>query len=117
MTKEEERQYLEIHQQVVDSLFMRAAQVAAEAVARGVKYRTACAAIYAAHYQALFGAALKDLQNDRKVPTGMTMNDAWTDREVHELVVHEVARKVVSYLDTLDDRYVWSVNILKKKKR
>ncbi len=117
MTKEEERQYREIHQQVADTLFMRAATVAGEAVKRGVKYRVACDAIYAAHYQGLFGAALKALQNAGSVPTRMTVNDAWESREVHELVVHEIIRKSFSYLDTLDDRYVWSLNILKKKKK
>lgn len=118
MTKkeEEDRQYREIHQQVVDSLFMRSATVAGEAVKRGVRYRVACDAIYAAQYQGLFGAALKALQNDGKIAIGMTVNDAWVHRGVHEQVVHEIVRKTLSYLDTLDPRYVWLVNILKKKK-
>jgi hypothetical protein len=117
MTKEEDRQYREIHQQVVDSLFMRSATVAGEAVKRGVRYRVACDAIYAAHYQGLFGAALKTLQNDGTVPMGMPVGEAWGHREVHELVVHEILRKAFGYLDTLDDRYVWSLNILKKKRK
>lgn len=117
MTKEEERQYREIHQQVADTLFMRAETVAGEAVKRGVKYRVACDAIYAAHYQGLFGAALKTLQNEGKVATGVTVNDAWAHRGVHELVVHEIIRKSFSYLDTLDPRYVWAFNILKKKRK
>lgn len=117
MTKDEERQYREIHQQVMDTLFMRSATVAGEAVKRGVRYRLACDAIYDAHYQGLFGAALKDLQNQGKVAIGLTVTDAWVHRGIHELVVHEIIRKAFSYLDTLDDRYVWSLNILKRKKR
>lgn len=117
MTKEEERQYREIHQQVVDTLFMRAATVAGEAVKRGVRFRVACDAIYAAHYQGLFGAALKTLQGEGTVPTSLTMNDAWANRGIHELVVHEIIRKAFSYLDTLDPRYTWSLNILKKKRK
>ncbi len=117
MNKEEERQYREIHQQVSDSLFMRAATVAGEAVKRGIRYRVACEAIYAAHYQGLFGAALKTLQNEGKVANGMTVNDAWVHREVHELVVHEIMGKAFGYLDTLDSRYVWSLNVLKKKRK
>ncbi len=117
MTKDDEdRQYREIHQQVVDSLFMKSATIAGEAVRRGVKYRLACDAIYAAHYQALFGAALKDLQNDRKLPTALTVSDAWVNREAHELIVHEIITKAFRYMDTLDDRFVWSINILKKKR-
>jgi len=117
MTKEEEHQYREIHQQVVDTLFMRAAVVAGEAVKRGVRYRVACDAIYAAHYQGIFGMALKTLQNEGQVGAGVTINEAWAHRSTHELVVHEIIRKSFSYLDTLDPRYTWSLNILKKKKK
>lgn len=117
MNKDEERQYHEIHQQVVDTLFMKSAVVAGEAVKRGVRYRVACDAIYAAHYQGLFGAALKELQNEGRIANGITVTDAWVHRGIHELVVHEIIRKAFCYLDILDPRYVWSMNILKKKKK
>lgn len=117
MTKDEERQYQDIHGQVLNSLFSKSSVVAGEAVKRGVKYRVACEAIYSAHYQGLFGSALKALQNDGKVATGLTVGDAWNHRAVHELVVHEIIRKAFVHLDILDPRSVWSINILKQKKR
>ena len=116
MTKEE-RDYQEITQQVADSLFLRASVVAGEAVKRGVRYAVACDAIYGAQYQGVFGAALQSLKNAGKVARGMTIKEAWGDREVHELVAHDIIRKIFSCLDLLDPRYVWSINILKKKRK
>lgn len=117
MTKDEEKQYRDIHQEALNIFFNRASIIAGEAVRKGVKYKVACDAIYAANYQAMFGSALKKLQNDGKVSTSLTVNEAWVNREVHELIVHEVIKKAFGYLDALDDRYYWSMNILKKTKK
>lgn len=117
MTVDEERQYREIHEQVLGSFLMRSATVAGEAVKRGVKYRVACEAIYAASYQALFSAALKDLQNAGDIDIGVTVTEAWEDRELHEQVSHEIVGEVIRCLSSTDHRHSWSVNILKKKKK
>ncbi len=117
MTKDDEKQYRAIHQETLNAVFSRASVIAGQAVKKGVKYKLACDAIYAAHYQALFGSALKKLQNEGKIPTGISVNEAWVHREIHELLVHEIAAKAFSYLDALDERYFWSMNILKKNKK
>jgi len=116
MTKEEERQYRQICEMMSAGLFSSAANLAGRAVIQKVSYRIACDAIYAACYQGLFASALKKLQIEGTVANGLSFGDAWTNRAVHELVAHEIVRKMISYLDTLDDRYTWVVNILKKKK-
>jgi hypothetical protein len=116
MTSDEARQYAEICTEITDSLFMHAARVAGESVKKKVRYKLACEAIAAACYQGLFGAALKVLQNSQKAPTGMTVKDAWSNREVHELIAHEIVRNAVHYMGTLDHRYTWTANILKRKK-
>jgi hypothetical protein len=116
MTKDDARAYREICQEITDSLFMHAATLAGSSVKKGIRYKLACEAIYAACYQGLFGAALKVLQNDGKVPTSFRIQDAWTNRGVHELVSQEVIRKAVDYLGMTDPRYRWAVNILKRGK-
>ena len=116
MTKAEEREYHAVCAEMTDKTLMLASQIAANAVKRGVPYRLACHAVKVALYQGLFSATLRQMKNDKGVPSSLKMEDAFTDPDHHEQVAHEVVKLMFDHLQVVDRRFVWGMNIVKRKR-
>ena len=116
MKKEEERQYRDVCGEMVDQVLALASRVAGNAVNRGVSYRLACHAVQVALYQGLFGATLRQMKNDQKLPSALKMEDAYVSSKHHEAVAHQIIKTVFDHLQVADQRSVWRMNILKREK-
>lgn len=115
MTKAEEKVYREVCEVMTDRTMMLASQVAADAVKRGVPYRLACHAVKVALYQGLFGSVLRNMKNDGLAPSDLKMEAAFVSAESHEQVAHEIVKLIFDHLQVVDRRYVWAMNIVKRK--
>ena len=115
MTKSEEREYKSVCAQMTDRTLMLASEVAAQAVQRGVPYRLACHAIKVALYQGVFSATLRGMKNDNEIPQSLKMEEAFIAPAHHELVAHEIVKMIFDHLRMVDRRYVWAMNIVKRK--
>lgn len=116
MTKDE-RDYRDVCAEMTDRTLALASLVAANSVKRGVSYRLAYHAVRAALYQGLFGITLRGMKNDREMPSSLQMEEAFVTPSHHEAVAHEIVKVVFSNLKTVDPRFVWAMNIVKRKKR
>jgi hypothetical protein len=115
MTKSEEKAYRDVCTEMTDRTMMLASQVAADAVKRGVSYRLACHAVKVALYQGLFGSVLRNMKNDGLAPQMLKMEDAFISADEHEKVAHEVVKLIFDHLQVVDRRYIWGMNIVKRK--
>jgi len=115
MTKTEEKAYREVCETMADRTLMLASQVAADAVKRGVPYRLACHAVKVALYQGLFGSVLRNMKNDGLMPSDLKMESAFVSSREHEQVAHEIVKLIFDHLQVSDRRYVWAMNIVKRK--
>lgn len=115
MNEVEEKAYREVCEAMTDRTMMLASQVAADAVKRGVPYRLACHAVKVALYQGLFGSVLRNMKNDGIVRQNLKMEAAFVSSEEHELVAHEIVKLIFDHLQVVDRRYVWAMNIVKRK--
>lgn len=116
MTKDE-RDYRDVCAEMIDRTLALASLVAANAVKRGVSYRLAHHAVKAALYQGLFGVALRGMKNEKEMPSSLRMEEAFVTPSHHEAVAHEIVKIVFSNLQVSDPRFVWAMNIVKRKKR
>lgn len=117
MTKDEDRQYREVFVEMADKTLALASLVAANAVKRGVSYRLACHAIKVALYQGLFAATLRELKNERKLPTSLSLDHAYTHADTHEPVAHEMLSLIVTSLECADRRQTWRANIVRRPRK
>lgn len=115
MTRSEEKAYREVCETMTDRTMMLASQIAADAVKRGVPYRLACHAVKVALYQGLFGSVLRNMKNDGLAPQALKMEDAFVSAEEHEKVAHETIKLIFDHLQVVDKRYIWGMNIVKRK--
>lgn len=115
MTKSEEREYRNVCSEMTDRTLMLASEVAAQAVQRGVPYRLACHAIKVALYQGVFSATLRGMKNESEMPQDLKMEDAFVTPSRHEPVAHEIVKMIFDHLRIVDRRYVWAMNIVKRK--
>jgi hypothetical protein len=115
MTKSEEREYKNVCSQMTDRTLMLASEIAAQAVKRGVPYRLACHAIKVALYQGVFSATLRGMKNGNEMPQNLKMEDAFITPDRHEVVAHEIVKMIFDHLRAVDRRYVWAMNIVKRK--
>ena len=116
MKKDEERDYRDVCCEMTDQVLALASRVAANAVQRGISYRLACHAVKVALYQGLFSATLRQMKNDKGVPSSLKMEDAFVDPDHHEQVAHEVVKLMFDHLQVVDRRFVWGMNIVKRKR-
>lgn len=116
MNKAEDRDYRDVCCEMTDQVMALASRVAANAVNRGVSYRLACHAVKVALYQGLFGATLRQMKNDKKMPSSLRMEEAFTASDHHELVAHEVVKLMFDHLQVVDRRFIWAMNIAKRKR-
>lgn len=117
MTKSEERDYKDVCAEMTDRTMALASLVAGQAVKRGVSYRLACHAVKVALFQGLFSATLRGMKNDHKMPSGLKMEEAFVTPLHHESVAHEIIKTVFDHLQVVDRRYIWAMNIAKRKPR
>lgn len=117
MKKDEERDYREVCCEMTDQVLALASRVAGNAVKRKVSYRLACHAVKVAIYQGLFGAVLRQMKNDGKMPSALRMEDAFTSNEHHETVAYEIVKLIFDHLQMVDQRYIWSMNIMKRSRK
>ncbi len=115
MTKTEERDYKSVCAEMTDRTLMLASEVAAQAVQRGVPYRLACHAIKVALYQGVFSATLRGMKNDNVIPQNLKMEEAFIAPDRHEAVAHEIVKMIFDHLRMVDRRYIWAMNIVKRK--
>lgn len=115
MTKSEEREYKRVCAEMTDRTLTLASEVAAQAVQRGVPYRLACHAIKVALYQGVFGATLRGMKNDNDMPQNLKMEEAFVTPTHHESVAHEIVKMLFDHLRMVDRRYIWAMNIVKRK--
>jgi hypothetical protein len=115
MTKSEEKAYRDVCANMTDRTMMLASQVAADAVKRGVPYRLACHAVKVALYQGFFGSVLRNMKNDGLAASDLKMEAAFVSAEEHERVAHEIVKLIFDHLQVVDRRYIWSMNIAKRK--
>lgn len=116
MTKEEERNYRDVCCEMTDQVMALASRVAANAVKRGVSYRLACHAVKVAIYQGLFGATLRQMKNDKDMPSSLMMEEAFVTPAHHESVAHELVKLIFDHLQVVDRRFIWTMNIAKRKR-
>ena len=115
MTKPEEREYHAVCAEMTDKTLMLASQVAADAVKRGVPYRLACHAVKVALYQGLFSSVLRGMKNDHQMPSDLKLEEAFISSTDHEKVAHEIVKVIFDHLQVVDRRYIWAMNIVKRK--
>lgn len=115
MNKSEEKAYRDVCERMTDKTLMLASQVAADAVKGGVPYRLACHAVKVALYQGLFSSVLRNMKNDGTVPSDLKMEAAFVSNQHHEQVAHEIVKLIFDHLQVVDRRYVWAMNIVKRK--
>lgn len=116
MKKEEERDYRDVCVEMTDQVLALASRVAAKAVERKVSYRLACNAVQVALYQGLFAATLRKMKNNREVPSNLKMEEAFVSADHHEAVAHEIVKVIFDHLQVVDRRFVWAMNIVKRKR-
>lgn len=117
MNKSEEKAYRDVCATMTDKTFMLASQISADAVKRGVPYRLACHAVKVALYQGLFGSVLRSMKNDGTMASSLAMEKAFTNCADHELVAHEIVKLIFDHLQVVDQRYIWVMNIAKRRVR
>lgn len=115
MTKLEERDYKSVCAEMTNRTLMLASEVAAQAVQRGIPYRLACHAIKVALYQGVFSATLRGMKNENGMPQSLKMEEAFVTSSHHEPVAHEIVKMVFDHLRAVDRRYIWAMNIVKRK--
>lgn len=114
--KEEQGDYREVCEEMTDQTMALASRVAANAVNRGVPYRLACHAVKVAIYQGLFGATLRQMKNDKQLPSALQLEEAFRTPAHHEAVAHEVVKLVFDHLQVVDPRFVWAMNTVKRSR-
>jgi hypothetical protein len=115
MSKSEERDYKTVCAEMTDQTLALASRVAAQAVQRGVPYRLACHAIKVALYQGVFSATLRGMKNESDMPQSLKMEEAFVTPSHHEYVAHEIIKMIFDHLRMVDRRYIWAMNIVKRK--
>lgn len=113
----EARDYRDVCCEMTDQVLALASRVAASAVQRGISYRLACHAVKVALYQGLFSATLRQMKNDKAMPSAMKMEEAYVSPKDHEAVAHEVIKVVFDHLQVVDQRHIWAMNIMKRALR
>ena len=116
MKQKEENDYRDVCCEMTDQVMALASRVAANAVNRGVSYRLAFHAVKVAIYQGLFGATLRQMKNDKTMPSSLKMEDAFVSAMHHESVSHEIVKLIFDHLQVVDRRFVWAMNIVKRKR-
>lgn len=117
MMDHDQKNYEDVCSEMADQTLALASRVAAGAVKRGISYRLACHAVQVALYQGVFGATLRQMKNDRDMPSSLSMEEAFAAPSHHESVAHEIGRLILDHLKVVDHRYVWAMNIVKMKAR
>ena len=116
MDEKEEREYRDVCCEMTDQVLALASRVAANAVNRGISYRLACHAVKVAIYQGLFSATLRQMKNDKDMPSALKMEEAFVTPTHHESVAHEVVKLIFDHLQVVDRRFVWGMNIVKRQR-
>ena len=111
-----ERDYQDVCAEMIDQTLALASRVAANAVKRGIPYRMACHAVQVAIYQGLFSATLRTMKNERNMPSSLKMEEAFVTPTHHESVAHDVVKVIFDHLQVVDRRFIWAMNIVKRKR-
>jgi hypothetical protein len=114
MRKEEEREYVKLYHEFSSSILSLSSRVVGEAVNKGMGYRVAHYAVKEALYYGLFASILREMKNNGTSPEVLKLESAFTVARDHELIGHELIKLVFEHLQTLDKKYIWSIQISKR---